>query len=1140
MRLRARPPLADERVHARRLPETSRSQPAARRRAGVSGARTSAQSGPRRLARLSLLFAGLLLALALPCVTRAAELPEGFSEVRVARGIDPTALAVAPDGRVFVAVKSGQVRVIKDDMLLATPFASVQTDNYNEQGLIGITLDPSFAQNGHVYVIYTTTGSDRHNRVSRFTASGDVASGAETVLYDLDKRNSGIHNGGGIAFGPDGKLYVGAGDDGNGNAAQQYTSTHGKILRLNADGSVPSDNPRSDLAAPGNAIWARGLRNPFMLTFQPGTGRLFINEVGGGAWEEINEGAADANYGWPAIEGRRGGLKEPENYRDPLHAYPHSEGCAITGGAFYNPSRNNFPSSYVGRYLFSDYCSGYIKVFDPSSRSVTNFATKVKRPVGIRVAGDGSLYYLARSGVDGGSVEDNTSSSDGEVYRVRYTGSLAPSISAEPEDQTVSAGQTATFVVAASGAAPLRYQWQRDGSDISGATSARYTTRPVQAFDSGARFSVVVRNDEGSVMSRAAVLSVGASNGAPAPTISVPAVGTKYRAGEPLRFRGSATDPEDGNLPASGLSWWIDFHHDTHTHPGLPQTDGIFEGAYDIPRTIETSANVFYRIYLRATDARGRSTTVTRDVYPETSTFTLATDPPGLGVLLDDRPMVTPITITGVVGVTRTLDVPAAQNMNGKTYVFSKWSDAGAKRHTFNTTPAVQTYTATFTESTGPSPEATLTGLVGSYFNNVTLAGSPVLVRREAVDFAFGDGSPDASVLGADAFSARWTGEVLAPVSGSYVFSTVSDDGVRLWVDGKLIIDRFDDHPRRTDSASPLTLEAGKRYAIKLEYYERGGVAEARLHWSYPGVTSQPIPRTQLSSPAGNGLEATYYKGDAPAGLPLLSRVEAIDFDWKTDSPAPGKVDADNFSVRWEGELEAPETGNYVFSTVSDDAIRVWLDGRLLIDNYVDHGRTIDLAPAVSLRAGQRYAVRVEYRERGGNAEVRLRYALDGGAASAVPASLLFLPPASGLRGAYFANPTLTGLPVLQRVEAVDFDWSAGSPAPGTLAADHFGVRWTGEVEAPVSGNYVFSTVSDDGVRLWVNGRLVIDRWVPHPRITDDAPAIALTAGERVPVRLEFFEHSGLAEARLWWSYPGNTRSPVPDAQLAPTASETY
>src|SRR5947209_3728292 len=291
-----------------------------------------------------------------------------------------------------MAVYSGGV-LLRPDFFRDTPRT---VDSAGERGLLGIAFDPDYAANHFVYVYYTATTPAAHNRVSRFTADaqGDLAlPGSETVLLDLDNLSSATnHNGGAIHFGPDGKLYVAVGENANSSNSQTLTNRLGKVLRINSDGTIPTDNPFFNTATgPNRSIWALGLRNPFTFGFQPGTARMFINDVGQSTWEEINDGIAGSNYGWPTCEG----VCTPANpnFRDPLFQYGHGSssttGCAIVGGAFYNPPVQQFPASYTGKYFFADLCSGWIRVFDPGSRTATDFATGVDTPVDLHVGPDG-------------------------------------------------------------------------------------------------------------------------------------------------------------------------------------------------------------------------------------------------------------------------------------------------------------------------------------------------------------------------------------------------------------------------------------------------------------------------------------------------------------------------------------------------------------------------------------------------------------------------------------------------------------------------------------------------------------------------------------------------------------------------------
>ena len=328
--------------------------------------------------------------------------PSGFIDTTAVSGLSsPTSMVWDPSSaRLFVTQQGGDLRVVKDGKLLSTPFLHLSVDSNGERGLLGVELDPNFASNHFLYVYYTVPGSPPHNRVSRFTANGDVAqSGSEQVLLNLNNLSSATnHNGGSLHFGADGKLYVGVGENANGSNSQTLTNLLGKLLRMNSDGSIPGDNPFVGTATGQNQlIYALGLRNPFTFAFQPGTGRLFINDVGQSTWEEINEGVAGANYGWPDEEGP---ASPPDpTYTDPLFFYGHGStsttGCAITGGTFYNPPVAYFPSQYVGRYFFSDLCSGWIRQLDPSNgNAVTDFATGADTPVDLDTGPDGSLYYL--------------------------------------------------------------------------------------------------------------------------------------------------------------------------------------------------------------------------------------------------------------------------------------------------------------------------------------------------------------------------------------------------------------------------------------------------------------------------------------------------------------------------------------------------------------------------------------------------------------------------------------------------------------------------------------------------------------------------------------------------------------------------
>jgi putative heme-binding domain-containing protein len=347
-------------------------------------------------------------------------LPPGFSASLVAGGLSgATAMAVAPDGRVFVCEQAGTLRVLKGGRLLPEPFVALRVDHWWERGLIGVALDPEFATNGFVYVVYVAAEPYTHHRVSRFTARGDVAApGSEVVLLEGDDQKGlggtvpGGHQGGAIHFGRDGKLYIAVGDQTAGAPAQRLDTFQGKLLRINPDGSIPEDNPFvKEARGKYRATWALGLRNPFTFAVQPETGRIFINDVGQDRWEEVDEGFAGANYGWPESEGA---TKDPR-FRGPIHAYPVA---SIAGGAFCPPGPDApFPPPFRGKYFFMDFVKGWIDVLDPDRPAdASRFASGLARPVDLAFAPDG-LYVLLR---DAWVIDDKYQPGTGSLVEIRH------------------------------------------------------------------------------------------------------------------------------------------------------------------------------------------------------------------------------------------------------------------------------------------------------------------------------------------------------------------------------------------------------------------------------------------------------------------------------------------------------------------------------------------------------------------------------------------------------------------------------------------------------------------------------------------------------------------------------------------------
>jgi hypothetical protein len=235
------------------------------------------------------------------------------------------------------------------------------------------------------------------------------------------------------------------------------------------------------------------------------------------------------------------------------------------------------------------------------------------------------------------------------------------------------------------------------------------------------------------------------------------------------------------------------------------------------------ATDVFYRIHLTVRDSFGLTHTTTRDILPNVATVSLRTNPAGLQVTLDGTPVTSPADVPNVVGNTRQLGVVSPQTSGGTTYTFSSWSDGGAATHNINVPSTNTTYTANFTASTGG-------GLTGQYFDNIDFTNLRLTRADATVNFNFGSGSPD-PLIGADTFSVRWTGTITPQFGQAYTLYTTSDDGIRVTLNGAVIINNFTDHAPTENSGMTPVLTAGQAYPIQIDFYENGGELPRR----YPG-----------------------------------------------------------------------------------------------------------------------------------------------------------------------------------------------------------------------------------------------------------------------------------------------------------------
>jgi glucose/arabinose dehydrogenase len=1023
--------------------------------------------------KITNILIGILLAavvlLASPSAALAAP-PENFQVQQVVgSGLNqPSGFEIAPDGRIFILQREGKIRIVKNGALLQQPFADLPSVAAGDRGLIGIAFDPEFDITNH-YVYFYYTGLDLRNRLVRFDASNDVGQNP-IIIYQTNSPSQELHVGGSIRFGPDGKMYFAVGDNGYPPNAQNLSNPHGKILRINKDGSIPVDNPFFGQPGVLPEIWAYGFRNPWRFQFDSATGNMYGGDVGDYTWEEVNRIVKGGNYGWPVAEGLCTGFCP---YINPLYAYNHDgESSAVTGGPVYRGTM--FPEEYQGDLFFGDYARGFIKTMNldaaGNNLGVSDFDPNAGTIVDMKVASDGSLYYL--------------NIFPGVLYRLSYsTDSHIPVANATAD---VTKGiEPLTVHFSSEGSMdpdedPITYLWDFDDGNTS--TEAN----PVHTFTQKGTYTVDLTVSDGTGSSHAVpiIVQVGTP---PVVTIGSPVENDEYRAGDEISITSHAIDAAGLDLNDANIKTEVILHHDTHIHPFLGPLTGRAH-TFKIPDHGEASANTWYEIKVTATDTNGLSDTKSVNIRPIKSQMTFTSNVPGLEILLDGSPHATPHVIDGVEKFVREISVPTVQELNGQMYVFDHWSDGGTARHKIITPENDTVFTAYFRPSTSFTAE---------YFNNQEMEGEPALVRQEdKINYIYENDAP-APGVNPDQFSVRWTkNEYFA--GGRYKFVTATDDGVRLYIDGELKIDEW--HGNNASFSTEVDLAPGL-HEIKMEYFETFGLANASLEWDLAHDQPSELPHGPY--------HATYYNNTTLAGIPVLSREDdEIDFDFGNESPAPA-VNVDNFSARWT-RTETLPSGIYEFSATADDGVRVFVDGEVIIDKWIDQGPTTYVAEK-ALTQGE-HTIVVEYYEKGGGSEIKAHYHKTAD-----------LPVVNGYTAEFFNNKTLSGTPVFSKVyQYMNFDWILGSPDP-SITNDNFSGRFT-KTENFAEGTYEFSVTADDGVRLYIDDQLVLDKWMDQSSNTYKVKR-QLAAGNH-EIKVEYYENGG--DALLRFSYMLTDTTPVP------------
>jgi glucose/arabinose dehydrogenase len=639
---------------------------------------------------------------------------------------------------------------------------SATVHDYWDRGLLGFALDPSFPTEPNVYVLYTyddrpwgdmcptppgpvTDGCVVRGRLSRLQAAGNQMTGPEQVLIQDWCQQYPSHSVGDLEFGADGTLYASAGDgasftfadygqrgdpvnpcsdppsEGGALRSQDLrtrsggdpVTLDGSIIRVDrrTGGGVPGNPLQFDGDANARRIVAHGFRNPFRFTRRPGTNELWVGDVGWDTHEEINR-VLDAttlrNFGWPCYEGSAAqGTYDalnlpicetlygspPGAVAGPYFSYRHDQavaGCAagsssISGLAFYEGA--SYPG-YEGALFVADYSRNCIWTMragagglpDPATR--TAFETNANGPVNLEIGPGGDVFYVDFTG--------------GTIRRIGFKPPIAL---ATADPQTGPAPLTVQLDGSSStdsdGGHSLSYAWDFDGNGSTDSTVAR----PVRTFAQGTHTVRLKVTDTRNAGTSTATVVVSADNRPPEVTITAPAAATTWRVGDPIAFSGSATDPNEGALPASRLTWQVVLHHCPATcHVHAVQTfEGVASGSFAAPDHDYPS---YLELALTATDSQGLTATTSVRLDPLTVLMRFLTAPAGLELVVGSTAAPAPLDRTVIVG--SHVDVSAPTPQAG--LLFAAWSNGGARSQTIVAPAGPTTYTATFVAPQQPQP----------------------------------------------------------------------------------------------------------------------------------------------------------------------------------------------------------------------------------------------------------------------------------------------------------------------------------------------------------------------------------------------------------------------------------------------------